>query len=94
MNTLESPRKRRHHSTAAVRPFFNITPKLIVGILMLAVGIMVLVSGTNASHAADPSGTWLVSRFPHSLFYFTLSGVLTGLIGVWLLLGSLLTKRT
>ena len=94
MNTIPSSRRGRQGAVAQIKPLFSITPQLIAGILLLTLGIVVLVLGTSASHAAHTAGTSFAGRLPHTTVWYALGGFVTGLVGLLLLLLSLLTRRT
>ena len=68
---------------------------MILGALMLAGGILLLFTGANASHSlADQASNTFYGRFTQGTTWYILGGVGTGLVGLYLLLFSLLTKRT
>jgi hypothetical protein len=73
----------------------NLTPYRIVSALALIGGIVLFIIGMNGSHAmADQVGTTFFSRFAHATTWYLLGGVVAGMIGLYLLLTDLLSRRT
>jgi len=69
--------------------------QLILGTLMLIAGVALLITGTHASHSlADQVNNTLYGRFTQGTTWYILGGVGTGLVGLYLLLVNLLSKRT
>jgi hypothetical protein len=68
---------------------------LILGTLMLIAGVVLLITGTNASHSmVDQVNNTFYGRFTQGTTWYILGGVGTGLVGLYLLLTSLLSRRT
>jgi branched-subunit amino acid permease len=68
---------------------------LIFGTLLLIGGVLLLITGANASHSlADQVSNTFYGRFTQATTWYILGGVGIGLVGLYLMLASLLTKRT
>jgi uncharacterized BrkB/YihY/UPF0761 family membrane protein len=68
---------------------------MILGTLLLVGGVLLLVTGANASHSlADQVSNTFYGRFTQGTTWYILGGVGIGLVGLYLLLTSLLSKRT
>jgi hypothetical protein len=67
---------------------------LILGALMLTAGVILLITGTQASHSMAEVSNTFYGRFTQGTTWYILGGVGTGLVGLYLLLTSLLSRRT
>ncbi len=58
-------------------------PQRIFGIVLLAVGIFLLVTGMNSSHSvADQVSNTFTGRFTDHTTWFILGGIVSGLVGI------------
>ena len=68
--------------------------QLILGAMMLIAGVVLLMTGTHASLAlTDQASNAFYGRFTQVTTWYILGGVGTGLVGLYLLLTSLLSRK-
>jgi len=63
------------------------SPQSIVGVVLLVLGVALLVIGVNASHSfADQVHNTFTGRFTDSTTWYIIGGIVSGIVGLVLLL--------
>jgi len=63
------------------------SPQSIVGVVLLVLGVALLVIGVNASHSfADQMHNTFTGRFTDSTTWYIIGGIVSGIVGLVLLL--------
>ena len=66
---------------------------LILGALMLTAGVILLITGTQASHSMAEVSNTFYGRFTQGTTWYIFGGIATGLLGLSLLLFGTFGKR-
>lgn len=70
------------------------TPQRIFGLALLIVGVALLVIGMNSSHSmADQVSNSFMGRFTEHTLWYIVGGIVTGLVGLTMLLFGLRGKN-
>jgi protein-S-isoprenylcysteine O-methyltransferase Ste14 len=60
----------------------NMNAQRILGILVLAIGVILLILGMNASHSvADQVSNTFLGRFTHATTWYIVGGILLAILG-------------
>jgi protein-S-isoprenylcysteine O-methyltransferase Ste14 len=60
----------------------NMNAQRILGILVLAIGVILLIVGMNASHSvADQVSNTFLGRFTHATTWYIVGGILLAILG-------------
>jgi hypothetical protein len=94
IGTSNSSRPYIRRRIAIVKPGRKIRPQLVIGVLMVLVGVVVLLTGTHAPPAlTDEPASLIRVGFAQPIPWYVLGGLVTGLVGLPLVLASLLRNR-